>query len=175
MLGSNAALQNGDWLLESDGRRGDSLAPFGPYLAKAGQIGAKFVRFVDQQFAARLVAVEADQCVFVVDDDHAVAQMGQLKGRFLSFGKVAISSQEFLKHRMLLADWYGIAYGNSERLFVAKAKNALDGYQSIRRLKLQRGQILVINADFLAGNSQQTVHCRLVICPGGDQFASHGV
>ena len=76
---------------------GDAYAAFRPDFFKTGQVGAQFIGFVDQQFAARHVAFETDQAMFAVDDDHAVPQVGNLAGRFLRGSKMAVGGEQLLQ------------------------------------------------------------------------------
>lgn len=148
------------------------IAALGPDLGKALGVGPQRLGFVDQQLAARLLAVEADQSVLAIDEDHAVAQMIELLGRLLRCGAVTVKAEELEQLRMALVKRSSIAQGDTQ--CAAGAKKALHMRKAACGFEPEFVQILVVDEDLAVGERQQPFQCSLVIAPGGDQFAAHG-
>lgn len=112
----------------------------------------------------------------VVHHDHGIAEVGQLRGSLLHDEQMAMTGQQIQQQGVLAAQRLAVAHGNFQAgRGSAAIQQALELGQAGWRIQLELGQILVINADFLGGDTQQAVDCRLIITPGVDQLSGHGV
>ncbi len=105
-------MPHGGWISKSESCCADGFAACRPDFVEAGNIRPQLIGFIDQQFAACLVAVEADERMFPIDDDHAVAQMGQLLRGLLRCGAMTEDGQKVEQRRVALMELAGIAQGD---------------------------------------------------------------
>lgn len=112
--------------LQADDRVGDAFAAFCPDFLKTGEIGTQLVGFVDQQFTTRQIAFETDQGVLAVDNQHAVAQMGDLGRCFLRRGEVAIGGQQVLQARMGVPERTAVSHSDAQDRGGLAGQQALD-------------------------------------------------
>jgi hypothetical protein len=105
------APQNGVWLLEAKGRAADALAAFCPKFGESLEIGANFVGLVNEQFAARLVTIETNQGMPLIDQNHAVPQVGELFRRCLQACAVAVETQQIQEPWLSFANRRRIPHG----------------------------------------------------------------
>lgn len=160
----------------SKAKRGgdDQITAFAGKFSEAFTVGAEFIWFIDQQFAAWQVTFEANQCVCVIDQQHAVTKVGKMIRALSGMGEVAKISQKFHQNRVMLAKWFGVTDNDQQ----AVRLSALDDFPQFcharRRFQFELREVFIVGTDFLPGDAQQTVDCRLVVTPGSNQFARHG-
>ncbi len=136
---------------KAQGGRADRRSSFGPKFLEPPAIGHDLFGFVEQQLAARLVAVEADQCVGVVNQNHRVAQMAQLLGRLLHGAIVAVRRQQSLQQRLALLERCRVAQGNAQAVVVRYSQRGLEHLDAGRRLEVKHAEIFVVDPDPLGG------------------------
>lgn len=101
-------------MLKAKCRGAHRVAVSGPNLGEAQGVGPQFLDFVDQKLAAWLIAIEADQSVLAIDEDHVVAQVADVLGRLLRCSAMAEHRQQVEQLWVALAQRSGVAQRDAQ-------------------------------------------------------------
>ena len=150
MAAQNAALQKP--FLQAQRSRTDGRTAFSPDFLEAAAIGHNLFRLVDQQLAARLIPVEANQRMAAVHKDHRISQMAELFRGLLHRRIVTVGGQQLLKQWLaLLLERLAVAHSDAQAVVGRCRERALQHFDTLRIIEMKHAEILVVDPDSPGG------------------------
>ena len=153
--------------LQAKGSSSDFVAWFRPYFLEALAVGQDLFGFIDEQFGAWLILVEADQAMLPVHQDHGVAKVGEGVCGLVYMDRVTIGTQEVEKPGMFPADGLGIPESDLDAFPRGLGGDALQVSQVTAGFQLEFAQIAPVDLEAVLGEFQNPLQGRSVVGPGG--------